>query len=58
MGFEPMTFSLARRHSTTELRPRLALMNESINHIGVSGKGQFCGVRNLMRYTKQVLVQT
>ena len=23
MGFEPMTFSLARRHSTAKLRPRL-----------------------------------
>jgi hypothetical protein len=22
MGFEPMTFSLARRHSTTKLRPQ------------------------------------
>ena len=26
MGFEPTTFSLARRRSTTELRPRFSTM--------------------------------
>jgi hypothetical protein len=38
MRFELTTFSLARKHSTTELLPRI---NDSIGKSGGFGKGEF-----------------